>query len=160
MREKIWYLLVDAKTNEYFTELVLKKYQVVNLVINLIIVIFTSSSIISWAVWNKIPILWAIVVGLTQLLIVIMPIIGLPKYIKCYHSMNSLIKYVVLELEELWYKYENHEISEDDSSKLYFNLRKKIANIDSNSDDIIELNHFNILSKAESKTNHYLTKIK
>ena len=73
--------------------------------------------------------------------------------------MNSALKFLSIELEQLWYKNENGSLTEDDIESECFKLKKKHAEIESSTDGVIMFDHKRLLSKAEAKIQSYIMKI-
>jgi hypothetical protein len=159
IREKIWYFLLDSKTNQYLAESIVKYYQKRDLILNLFLLITTSSSITAWAVWKELPILWAIIIGVSQVITIAKPYFLFPKYIKIFNEKSIYWQQLSIEIEELWVNTNYSHITEEESSVKYFELKRKSMNFDSLPDDIIFFTHNNLQSIAEEKCNIYLNKI-
>lgn len=158
-REKIWYFLLDSKTNQYLAESIVKYYQKCDLILNLFLLITTSSSIAAWVVWKQLPILWAIIIGVSQVLTIAKPYFLFPKYVKVFNEKSIYWQQLSIEIEELWSNINIFQITEEMASGEYFELKKKSINFDNFQDDIIFFNHSKFQRIAEEKCNIYLNKI-
>lgn len=157
-RLQIWNFLIDSKTNEYLSSLIVKQYQKFDLGTNIILVIATSSSIASWAIWRELPYLWATIIAISQLVTLLKPHFLFPKYIKVFYEKRIEWQNLSIELEQLWHRYENGIIDKADALNFYFTLRKKSLAFDKVSDDIIFFDFSNLQEKAESLCNYYIQK--
>lgn len=159
IRTKIWNFLNDSKTNECFASLILKYYQKFDLLVNLFLVIVTTSSVAAWTIWNEFPLLWGLIIAVSQILTISKPYFLFPKYIKVFHEKNILWQQLSLDLEELWHKTNNSIIDESAASELYFKLRKKSLVFDKVPDDIIFFDFKKFQDDAERQCNYYIQKI-
>lgn len=159
IRDKIWYFLVDSKTNEVFSNLVVKKYQKLDLITNIFLVFTTSSSIAAWTFWKELPILWALIIGLSQLMTIVKPYFLFPKYIKTFNEKSIQWQHLSLSLEELWFQFNKNRIGEENATERFFELKRQTLSFDNTPDDIVFFNHFNLLTKAENQCNNFTSKI-
>ncbi len=159
IRNKIWYLLVDSKTNEKYSSLVVKKYQLYDLYSNIFLALTTSSSVAAWAFWKQLPEIWILIIGISQVLMIVKPYFLFPRYIKVFNDRCIRWQQMTVELEHLWYELNENNIGNVEASKLYFELRKKILAFDNIPEELIFFHHNKELTLAEEQCNIYLTKI-
>jgi len=159
IRDKIWYLLVDSKTNEKYSSLVVKKYQIFDLLLNIFLALATSSSIAAWAIWNKFPALWILIIGISQVLMIVKPYFLFPKYIKVFNEKSIRWQQMTVELEHLWYELNEENIDEKKASKTYFEFKRQILTFDDIPEELIFFHHKKQLTLAENECNLFLTKI-
>lgn len=159
IRDKIWYFLVDSKTNEIFSSLIVEKYQKYDLYTNILIVITTSSSIAAWKIWEIYSTIWILLIGFSQLITLIKPYFLFPKYIKVFNEKSIHWQHISLELEKIWFELNNDTIDEKKASKMYFELKKQSLIFDNVPDDIIFFKHSKIHTIAEEQCNDALIKI-
>ncbi|HUW05877.1 MAG TPA: hypothetical protein VMW01_06430 [Williamwhitmania sp.] len=159
IRTKIWNFLNDSKTNECFSSLILKHYQKLDLSLNLFLVFTTTSSVAAWAIWKEFPLLWALIIAISQVITIAKPYFLFPKYIKVFYEKNILWQQLSLELEELWHNTNYSIIDEPEASRIYFELRKKCIIFDKVPEDIIFFDFKNFQTEAEKQCNYYTQKI-
>lgn len=159
IRDKIWYFYVDSKTNEILSSLVMKRYQKWDLAANIFLVITTSSSVAAWTFWKELPVLWALIIGLSQLLTIIKPYFLFPKYIKAFNEKSIQWQHLSLSLEETWFQFNNNLIDEVKAIDRFFELKRQTLTFDNIPDDIIFFNYKNIQFAAENQCEIYLAKI-
>ena len=158
-RTQIWNFLVDSKTNEFLSSLIVKKYQKWDLCTNIILVVATSSSIATWAIWKELPFLWATIIAISQVITLIKPYFLFPKYIKVFYEKTILWQNLSYEIEEIWHKFEKEIIDKDTALNFYFELRKRCLTFDKVPEDIIFFNFEKLQYKAETNCNNYIKKI-
>lgn len=159
IREKIWYFLLDAKTNEKYSSLIVKKYQILDLWTNVFLAFTTSSSIAAWTIWDKYTSVWILIIGISQVVVITKPYFLFPKYInvfgeKCVHWQNLSV-----QLEKLWHELENEYIDEKQASLSFFDFRERSLVFDNTPEDIIFFDHKKQLKKAEKECEIYIKKI-
>lgn len=159
IRNKIWYFLVDAKTNELLSGLIAKKYKQRDLHTNILLVIATSSSIGGWSLWQSFALIWAIIIGLSQLITVLKPYLLFPKYVKVFSEKGLKWQFLTVDLEELWYEVNNYMIDSDKASERFFKLKKQSLEFDNVPNEIIFYRQEKLKRKAEYQCNAYLKKI-
>lgn len=164
-REKIWYLLVDCKTNEVLSKLVLKRYQIWDLGANLFLALITSTSVASWVIWKSHPTLWIVLLASSQVIAIAKPYLLFPKYIKVFSEKFIRWQSVTIDLEELWV--EINSLSSDTVdpkvegafNEKYFRLRRQISTFDNIPEELIFFSHSSQHSIAESEADRYVNKL-
>jgi hypothetical protein len=159
IRSKIWYLLADSKTNEKYSSLVVAKYQLYDLFSNIFLALATSSSVAAWAIWKQFPELWILIIGITQILMIVKPYFLFPRYIKVFNDRSIRWQQMTIELEQLWFDLNEKNIESTVASKAFFDLRKKILVFDNIPEELIFFHHEKELNLAEKQCDLYLTKI-
>ena len=151
MRNKIWYSLVHSKTNEYYSAYVTRYYQWTDWIVNSFLVITTSSSVAAWILWKQFPLVWAIIIAISQLLMLLKPFLLFPKYVKTYNEKNLIFQHLSWELEKLWYNLENSIIDEQKAFDEYDRIKQKLIESDKFPEEVIIITHKKALEKAENK---------
>lgn len=159
IRDKIWYFLIDSKTNEILSGLIVKKYQRRELYSSIFLATATSSSVGAWAIWQKFPSIWLIIIAVSQLLFVIKPYLLFSKYVKIFNEKSIHWQNLTIHIEKLWHNLNQKYIDEKEASDIYFELKQKSLSFDNVPDDIIFFKHKKQQDEAEFECNTYLTKI-
>jgi hypothetical protein len=149
MREQIWSTLVDLKFKNYCLMFLVDRFQKLDRNINIFLAIVSSGSIAAWAIWNKYPFIWGLIIASSQVLITIKPYFPYFKYVKELNIKCLKISNLNIEFERLWHKMQVNKLSPDQSEDLYFTYKKDINNILNFSDDMI----FSVSTKIENKAN-------
>lgn len=151
MRNKLWYSLVDCKTNEFYSAHVTRYYQWAEWIINSILVITTSSSVAAWVIWEEYYLIWGVVIGVSQLIMLLKPFLLFPKYIKAYSEKNISYQYLSWDLEKLWYNYEKGGLDDSQALLEFDKIKQRLIENDKFPDEVIVITHNKALSKAEIK---------
>lgn len=159
IRDKIWYFLIDSKTNEKLSGLIVKKYQKMELWSNIFLALATSSSVAAWAFWDKYPSLWILIIGISQVLLITKPYFLFPKYIKVFNEKSIHWQHMSVQLEQLWHELNEKYINDKDASKLYFELKQKSLTFDNVPDDLIFFRHTKLQEEAETECNIFINKV-
>jgi hypothetical protein len=159
IRNKIWYGLNDSKTNEILASLTVKKYQKWDLFTNICLLSISFSSIATWAIWKEMSILWAIIIGLSQIFTLGKPYFLFSKYIRVFSEKSILWQQYSLDLEKLWHKINNGQIEDSEASNIFFDLKQKSLSFDQIPEDIIFFDFNKLQLKAEKQCDYYTRKL-
>ncbi len=159
IRDKIWYFMIDSKTNEKLSGLIVKKYQILDLWSNIFLALATSSSIAAWAIWDKYPSIWILIIGISQVLMITKPYFLFPKYIKIFNEKCIHWQHITVQLEKLWHEHNEGYIIDKDASNSFFELKQNSLVFDTVPDDLIFFNHRKQQHQAEKECEIHITKI-
>ncbi|MEH6763459.1 MAG: hypothetical protein V7655_03080 [Aequorivita antarctica] len=159
IREKIWYFLIDSKTNELVASLITKKYQKWDLYLNIFLAVMSSSSVAAWAIWRQNPTLWLLLIALTQLFSLAKPYFLFPKYVKIFNEKSLRWQQLTVDLEEIWFKINNGLITEENAITVYFDYKKRALSFDNFPEDIIYFDYQSIQKVAEQNVDVFINKI-
>lgn len=149
METKIWSLLNNVKFKGYCLGFVVERFQKWDRNMNIFLALASSGSIAGWAIWNDIPFLWAGIIATAQVLTVIKPYFPYFKYVKELNKKCYKVESLVIEVEKLWYEFENSVVEEKIAAQKYFELKKQINEIFTFGDDTI----FKVTKKIRNKAN-------
>lgn len=149
MRKQIWATLCDTKFKGYCLTSLVDKFQRWDRNTNIFLAIASSGSIAAWAIWQVHPMIWGLIIAVSQVLTVLKPYFPYFKYVKELNSKSFSVELLNIDIEQLWYKVQNGKISEDDAIKVYFNFRKRATGIFNFEDDTM----FNVNKKIKKKAN-------
>ncbi len=156
MRVQIWASLCDFKFKAYLISILVNKYQKWDRNINIFIAFAASSSIASWAIWQKYDLVWSLIIVASQVINVIKPYIPYFKFVKELNLRSQKLDILTIEYEQLWYQFNNRKISEDEAAKMYFDLKKRISELLNFGDDILFHTSKRNEKKANEKMKNYL----
>lgn len=159
IRDKVWYFLLDSKTNEFLSGLIVKKYQKMELYSSIILAIATSSSVGAWTIWQKYPTLWVLIIAISQILFVIKPYMLFSKHVKIFNEKKIHWQNLTILIEKLWNDLNQGYIDERLACETLFELKQKSLSFDNVPDDIIFFKHKKQQNEAELECNIYLNKI-
>ena len=154
-QDRYWNFMVELSVHIYYLEKFLRHYQAIERKINCLLAITSTSSIATWAIWQRYNFLWAFLIACSQVLNAI-------KHLLPFAQREQIIKTILPELSNLfsevelqYYNVENglltdyliHELT------IKFKQRKDKMILEINDNALPERDDF--MEKAESKTNIY-----
>jgi len=149
IRNQIWALLNNTKFHGYCLSILVDKFQSWERTTNVFLAVASSGSIAAWAIWKIEPMIWATIIAISQFIMAIKPYFPYFKYIKEFNSKNIRIDYLNIEIEKLWYNFQNGKITEEDAGILYFDIKKQLVEILNFGDDTV----FRVTNGVERKAN-------
>ncbi|MDX2002800.1 MAG: hypothetical protein SFW35_10235 [Chitinophagales bacterium] len=156
MRDQVWRIMINLRFKTYCLGLLVSKFQKNERNISIFLAVASSTSIAAWAVWDVTPKLWAGIIAMSQIITVIKPYFPFSKYIKELNAKCLKAELLMLEFENLWHKTESKKNTEDETSEVFFKLRKEMTDVFSFGDDIIFEIGTSIEERANAKTKSYL----
>ncbi|QGY46158.1 hypothetical protein GM418_21560 [Maribellus comscasis] len=150
--------LINYKYKYFILSLLATKYYKYDRNLNIFLAFATSGSVATWALWNKLPIIWAGIIVAAQIINLIKPYFPFSKICKEINDKQRLLQGLLLNYENLWSKIQFDEISEKKGREEYLKLRKQIQELLNFSDDIVFNVDKKIKSVAQEKTNSYLNR--
>jgi len=135
----IWSQLQNCKFKEIYIGLLLDRYQKRERFVNIFLVIVTSSSVSAWAIWKLqvLAVVWASMVGVSQILILVRPYLSYAKNIKELHEKYYLLQMLNLEYEKLWLSFKFEKVTPEDAFEKVFELKRSLTEKLNFSEDMI-----------------------
>lgn len=156
MRDRIWINLANIKFKAIYTGKVSRfSYNTGNFY-SFFLAFASASSVAAWAIWNKFPIAWAIIVTISQLLIIAKPYLPFVKSDREFADQSLLFDELYLAYEKLWFEYAKHNMSENQIEKKFYSLREKELDINNRFKHIVCPKFKKIINAADEETNTYL----
>ncbi len=132
MRDNIWYSLVDVKFRAIFLDECSRLAYLTGQGYTIFLAIVASTSVATWVIWSKCPIIWAVIVGISQLLHIIKPYIPFFKRGRDYRDISNKLESLYLRYEKLWYKLEHSSLdNKKKAEKEFYALREEELEIES-----------------------------
>jgi hypothetical protein len=156
MRTRIWNELTKTKHDVEYLEVYSRKQNILSKLITILILIFSSSGILSWSIWNNIDytgIACAITAGVSLIKLIspyfIMNEKELKKLDKYYFQLMNFFD----RIEQFWYNMEDGEIDEGNINSKFYELVKEENNIHNNYNDldIFHLKRWNKIADENSR---------
>jgi hypothetical protein len=156
MKNQIWATLCDVKFKAYTISILVSKYQRWERNTNIFVALVSSSSIASWAIWDKYQLVWSSIIVTSQIVTVLKPYFPYFKYVKELNSRSQKMDVLSIDFEKLWYDFQVNNLESKNVSDEFFRL-KKIYNETLNfGDDIIFHTNKHDELKANQKMKIYL----
>ena len=157
METKIWYEFVHYKHGDDYLVLYMNRLKTVRKTVNISTLIFSTSGIFSWTFWIYLPVVTSCLTAIIQLFrLVENQIIPSDKDIEQVAKLRDMYFDHANKLERLCIDSRNKEITEQQATDRFFELREaakeiKTVNNKINIQEIIKLQ-----DKADIKTNDYI----
>lgn len=156
MRDRIWSELANIKFKAIYTEKVWRRSYHTGNIYSFFLAFASASSVATWAIWEKFPVFWAIIVGISQVLILAKPYIPFTKGEREFSDQSLLFDDLYLSYEKLWYEYKKPNVDEDQIEKKYYILREKELDINTRFKNIVCPKFKSLIHEADNETNTYL----
>ncbi|MGH8057126.1 MAG: hypothetical protein ACREOH_07790 [Candidatus Entotheonellia bacterium] len=102
-QQRFWQELVQLRVHIYYLQqchLGAERWQTR---LDMSLAVTSNGSIATWAIWGKWPMLWAIIIGLSQLLNALRPYLPYQRRIKAIATLNRELDELSLHAEHKWY---------------------------------------------------------
>jgi hypothetical protein len=156
IRQQIWTNLVNAKFKAIYLGYLLNRDKKISLSINIFLAIISLSSISAWTIWKIFPDLFTSLIAASNILMVIKPLLSFEKRIKELNEKTIKLEDIQFAYEKLWYQFETKSITENDASKIFFEIYENQKNSLRASTEIIIGKNKRITLKSNSETDNYL----
>jgi hypothetical protein len=156
IRQQIWTNLLNSKFKCIYLGHLINRNKRISLGINIFLAIISLSSISAWAIWKVLPGLFTTFIAVSNILMVIKPLLSYEKKIKELTEKLILLEDVQFEYEKLWYQLETKEINEGQVSKTFFDIYEKQKNSLRTSTELIMGENKKITSKSDKETDSYI----
>ncbi len=159
MRKKIWNTLCNAKFKEYYIGYKLESLQHLDRNLNIFLAITSSGSIAGWLIWDKLYIIWSVIIGLSQVVNIIKPFFPFSKYIKEFNVKLIQMENLNLDFEKLWYNIESNKITKKVMENKYFALKKELTETLRFSEDTVIKTSEKIKNKSNKRMKIFIKDI-
>jgi len=123
MRERLWHNLQNAKFKATYLCELSKRATIWGNLYSFVLAFGTAGSVAAWAVWESFPVIWAVIVGISQFLHVAKPYIPFLKTDKEFMELSFKYESLYLCYEKLWFVLENEKEDEDSIEEQFYVLR-------------------------------------
>lgn len=160
MRNRIWTELTQAKHNIEFSSLYADYQRKILRIFNICILIFSSSGIMGWTIWDKLPLVACIIIAGISLLRLLQPqLIMSESQIKDLDEIQRFYAGYYNKLEKLWYDFEANRLKEQDVTQIFFEIKQTEKDIDSKVAETIRSKPKHILKKSKVHSDQYFTNV-
>lgn len=133
MQERYWKKLTDKRyqliyINEYYDRCVRLQRA-----INIFLALTTSGAIAAWAIWKEFPIVWAVIIAVSQVVTAIKPYLPYEKRIEAIYDVISQFSVICNEIEAKWFYVAKGTMAEEEINELYYSFEKRWTDIESKS---------------------------
>lgn len=160
MRDRIWTELTQAKHSKEFSALYADKQRTILRYFNIGVLIFSTSGVMGWKLWNELPLISCIIIAGVSLLRLIQPHIIMSE--KMISNIDSIHKFYIEyynNLEQLWYEFESDIINETEASKKFFKLKSLEAKMNQTINDTIRSKPKKLVKQAKIYSDQYFNQV-
>jgi len=129
LRNRVWNNLVDVKFKALYACECARKADVYDRVLSVALAIGGSAGVAAWSIWQQYAKIWAIVIGISQLLAVARPYMPFLKNESKFLGVSFELEALYLRYERLWYKLEENPTDQSIAGRLS-RLRQKALEIE------------------------------
>lgn len=156
MRDRVWNYLAETKFKSIYLNKVSNRAYHWGNSYSIFLALASASSVATWAIWDKYPIVWASVVAISQLMHIVKPYMYFIKNDKEFIEMSLLFESIYLSYEKLWYNLQKENSDEEEMEKIFYEYRQKELEISNSHKHIVCPNISSLLAQADIETNNYL----
>ena len=114
--QQYWQMYYDLKTNEYYYQLYAVHAGRQRDALSIICALGSAACVLSWYQSGVLPILWASLIVLAQVVSVAQPYLPFDKRLTSANYIHSDLSHLILEIEKTWYSFSeetpDHEVLE------------------------------------------------
>lgn len=160
MRNRIWTEITQSKHNIEFTSLYTDRQRLLLRIFNLGVLAFSSSGIMGWGIWDKLPLIACVIIALISLLRLLQPhFIMNEKQLKNLDDIHRFYTDYYNRVEKLWYDFEADRVTEEQATKDFFKLKKLETNINPIIAETIRDKPKSITKKAKQYSDDYFKQV-
>jgi len=152
IRMRIWNNLANIKFKVIYASECSRFADKTGNIYSFFLSIASASSVAAWALWQRIPGLWAGIVAIAQVLHIAKPYIPFMKHDKEYLEQSFEFETLYLGYEKLWFEYEDGRIEEMKAEEVFYKFREKETEIERSYKNACCPNFKFILDKAQKAT--------
>lgn len=129
MREKYWAFYTRTRFELfYFYEYLNDSYRWLSL-LESFLAVASCGSIAAWAVWNKVPLLWGIIIAVSQVITAIKQYFPYGKRIQALNNLIPRLDMLLSQIDHEWFKVDNGELSDDKINDVIFGFKRECADM-------------------------------
>lgn len=154
-----WNEMVRLKDDISYAEEYVRIIGNIDNAVQIIIGLATSASIASWKIWQNYSVVWALILGICQVVIIVKPILNFNERIKACRVYIVEASKIFAKMEDEFYTIKEKEIDSDKINDEIKSFRKSIINCENKLLKDMEFINWNyIAKKSQKKTELYLNK--
>ncbi|MCX7012045.1 MAG: hypothetical protein NTW86_05680 [Candidatus Sumerlaeota bacterium] len=129
MRARIWNNMTNVRFKALYTAECSRMAGRISNVSSLVLALTSTAGVAGWAMWREYPSVWAVAIGLSQILQVVRPFFPFVKNERDFLEMSSEFGALYLEYERLWHRLEDGKIASEEAETDFLRLREKEVEI-------------------------------
>lgn len=160
MRNRLWNELTQAKHDIEYVNLYLDRQKSISNWFNISVLVFSTSGILGWKIWDNLPIIACIIVSIISLLKLLQPHIFMDE--KSLSKINQVqlfyCKYFN-KLEDLWYQFEKEELPETIVRQNFFQIIEAEVEINKILNELSIKKPKRLVKKAKQYSDDYFYRV-
>jgi hypothetical protein len=136
MRTRLWNNLANIKFKALYTCECSRLAGKLSRIISFMLAFVSASGVATWALWRQHTTIWAMTIGIAQVLQIAVPHIPFLKSEKDFLSMSFEFEQLYLKYENLWDANEDETHSQTTIKKQFRSLREKEVEIEKTHKDV------------------------
>ena len=123
-QKRYWNILVELKTHIHYLDIYFLGTERIDRGLNMFFAITSSSSIGGWLIWDKYKIIWAFIIGLSQVFNAIKGFLPYKKRLSKISGYARDLSKLLLFGEEKWFNVSSGNLIEEEIHNLYIKIKK------------------------------------
>ncbi len=156
MQDRIWTNLANIKFKCIYTAKVSKRSYHAGNMYSIFLALASATSVATWAIWNKFPVVWASIVAISQVLHIAKPYIPFVKNDKEFIEQSLLFESLYLSYEKLWFDNRKEDVDENQIEERFYNLRQKEHDINTRFKHVVCPNFKRLIKSSDEEADKYL----
>jgi hypothetical protein len=132
MRQQIWNAIAIVKFKALYTGECSRWSDLCGRWYSFILALVATSSVATWALWERYPAVWALIVAVAQVFHVAKPYFPFLKNDKAFMDVSLEYEGLFLDYEKLWYDVEHNNLKDKEIFKRFNVLKQKQLAVDKN----------------------------
>lgn len=129
MRDKYWAYYTGTKYELlYFYEYLNDSYKWLR-ALEAFLAVVSSSSVAAWAVWNELPLLWALLIAASQVMSAVKQYLPYSKRIQALNELLPRLDTVVNRIDHDWFQVDKGTLGEGQVNDLLFSYKKECTDL-------------------------------
>lgn len=130
MQERYWRRLTDKRYRLFYISEYYDQCVRLQRIINIFLAVTSSGAIAAWAIWRDLPVLWAGVIAVSQVITAIKPYLPYEKRIEGIYDILIQLTAICNEVEAKWFYVSNGSLTEEEINNLYYGFEKRWSDIE------------------------------
>jgi len=129
MQEKYWKTLARLCYGTYYYDEHFRFCVTFDRTLRILLAVITASSVASWKIWEQYALLWSIIIGASQLLLIISAILPYKDRITILNELRPKLSALYIDMENQWRDVKSGELDPDKINDLitsYVNQWRKL----------------------------------
>jgi len=157
-QERYWAQLKDLRTQVFFLNFYAAESENRDKAVDIFLAFTSSASIAAWAIWQHYPMLWALIIAISQVVTATKSFLPYKKRLKIIPEFSDAIEAIALESEKGWFYVAEGLLTLEEINDKYFDLAEKLLKAEKKfMTGMVLPRKVKLLKRAEVEADKYLT---